>query len=165
MQQVQVGIETAQGSMPRNIKNESRYVPSVTQWCRKGQKTWEPALHEKMIGTSGNLGRWTMKEGGRGTFQPDRKEFSHLEKMTKGKAAKKWVWKVASRSFGKRRIRSQPLGPPRRGRSARDFWRGTSKWDNSKEIRNGPATNVANTTSVLVFRVANGRNHWYTKKP
>ena len=32
-----------------------------------------------------------MKEGGRGTFQPDRKEFSHLEKMTKGKAAKKWV--------------------------------------------------------------------------
>ena len=30
-----------------------------------------------------------MKEGGRGTFKPDSKEFAHLEKMTKGKAAKK----------------------------------------------------------------------------
>jgi len=41
MQQGQVEIEMAQGSMPRNTKNESRCVPSVTQWCRKGVEDLE----------------------------------------------------------------------------------------------------------------------------
>ena len=26
-------------------------------------------------------------------FQPDRKELAHLEKMTKRKATKRWIWK------------------------------------------------------------------------
>ena len=48
-------------------------------------------------------GRWL------GIFQFDREKSAHLEKMTKSKAAKKWVWKVVFRSFGKRRIGGQPL--------------------------------------------------------
>ena len=65
--------------------------------------------------------------------------------------------------MGKKRIRGQPLGPPKRGRSARDFWGGFLKGENSEKIRKGPATNV--TTLVLIPRTANGRTQWYTKNP
>ena len=73
--------------------------------------------------------------------------------------------KSSIRSFGKRRIGGQPLGPPKRRRLARDFWGGSSKGGNSEKIRKRPATNVANTTLVLVPRTANGGTQWYTKNP
>jgi len=38
------------------------------------------------------------------------------------------------------------------------FWRETSKGENSEKIRKGPATNVSDTTLVLVPRAANGGN-------
>ena len=41
--------------------------------AEKGQKTWESATHEK----------------GFGIFQSNRRKSAHLEKMTKGKKAKK----------------------------------------------------------------------------
>ena len=64
------------------------------------------------------------------------------------------------RSFG-----GQPFGPPKRGRSARDLWWGSSKRENSEKIRKGPTTNVTDTTLVLVPRTANWGNQWYTKNP
>ena len=87
--------------------------------------------------------------------------------MTKGKTTKKWVWKVVSRSFGKRRIVSQPLEPPKREIEGQleIFGEGTSKWENSEKIKKGLVTNVADTTLILVPRVANGGNQWYTKNP
>ena len=51
--------------------------------------TWKPTLHKKRFGTSGNPGKWTIKEGGWGSFILIEREFAHLEKMTKGIAAKK----------------------------------------------------------------------------
>ena len=45
------------------------------------------------------------------------------------------------------------------------FWGETSKGENSEEIRKGLATNVANTTLILVPRAANGGNEWYIKNP
>ena len=39
-----------------------------------------------------------------------------------------------------------------------DFFRETSKGENSEKIRKGPATNVAGTTLVLVLRAANEGN-------
>ena len=45
------------------------------------------------------------------------------------------------------------------------FGEGTSKEGNSEKIRKGPTTNVADTTLVLVPKVANGENQWYTKNP
>jgi len=46
------------------------------------------------------------------------------------------------------------------GRSAGDFWEGGEdlKKGNNEKIMKGPATNVADTTLVLVFRATNGRN-------
>ena len=38
------------------------------------------------------------------------------------------------------------------------FWGETSKGENSEKIRKGPATNVADTTLVLVLRAVNGGN-------
>ena len=62
-------------------------------------------------------------------------------------------------------IKSQPLGPPKRGMSVGDFQGETLKGKNNEKTRKGPATNVADTTLVLVSRVANGGNQWYTKNP
>ena len=45
------------------------------------------------------------------------------------------------------------------------IWRETSKGENSEKIRKGPATNVSDTTLVLIPRTTNGRKQWYTKKP
>ena len=42
---------------------------------------------------------------------------------------------------------------------------GNLKREKSEKIRKGTATNVTNTTLVLVPRIANGRNQWYTKNP
>ena len=61
-------IETAQGSISMNKKNESIYVPLATHDVEKRQMTWKPALHEKRYGTSGNPRRWIMKEGSCGSF-------------------------------------------------------------------------------------------------
>ena len=41
--------------------NASHHPPNDIE---KGQKTWEPALHKKGSSTSGNLGKWIMKEDG-----------------------------------------------------------------------------------------------------
>ena len=59
-----------------------------------------------------------------GIFQSNRREFAHLEKMTKGKKAKKsgsekWCLEV----LGKERLEVSPLGPPRTRKLARRFWR------------------------------------------
>ena len=64
-----------------------------------------------------------------------------------------------------KRIESQPLGLPKRGRLARDFWRGNIKRGNNEKIRKRPVINVADTTLVLVSRVTNGGNQWYPKNP
>ena len=65
-------------------------------------------------------------------------------------------------------IESQPLGPPplkkKEEGQLKTFWGETSKGEYSEKIRKGSATNVADTTFVLVPRVANGGNQWYTKK-
>ena len=45
------------------------------------------------------------------------------------------------------------------------FGEGTSKGKNSEKIRKGPATNIVDTTLVLIPRTTNGRNQWYTKNP
>ena len=60
-------------------------------------------------------------------------------------------------------IKSQSLGPPKGEGQLKTFWRETSKWENSEKIRKELATNVANTTLVLVPRAANEGNQWYTK--
>ena len=41
----------------------------------------------------------------------------------------------------------------------------TSKEEYSEKIKKGPATNVANTTLVLVLKTANIGNQGYTKNP
>ena len=143
MRQGQVRIETAQGSMPRNTKNESKCVPSATQWCRKGQKTWEPATHEKGLGTSRNPRRWTMKEGGWGSFSLIERNLPIWRKWQKVKQLKSWSKKWYLEVLGKERLEVTPLEPPRTGNLARGFWEGTSKKENSEKIRKGLATNVA----------------------
>ena len=45
------------------------------------------------------------------------------------------------------------------------FGEGTSKGENSEKIRKGPPTNVADTTLVLVPKVAHRGNQRYTKNP
>ena len=82
--------------------------------------------------------------------------------MIKGEATKKVGLKS---SIWKRKIESQPLEPPKRGRSVGDLWGETSKGENNERIRKGPAINVVDTTLVLVPKVANGGNQWYTKNP
>ena len=56
---------------------------------QKRAVTWKPTLHKKRSDTSGNPGRWTIKEGGWESFILIEREFAHLEKMTKGTTAKK----------------------------------------------------------------------------
>ena len=43
------------------------------------------------------------------------------------------------------------------------FWGETLKGENSEKLRKVLATNVVDTTLVLLLRAANGGNHWYTK--
>ena len=52
-------------------------------------------------------------------------------------------------------IKSYFLGPPKEEGQLRNFCRETSKRENSEKIRKGLATNVADTTLVLVPKVAN----------
>ena len=62
------GIGKTQVSMRMDTRNEDRHVPSAAYGSEKGLMTQESTLHEKKLGTSGNIGRWTMKEGGWGSF-------------------------------------------------------------------------------------------------
>ena len=62
-------------------------------------------------------------------------------------------------------IKSQSLGPLKEEGQLRTFWKETSKRENSEKIRKGLATNVTNTTLVLVPTATNGGNQWYTKNP
>ena len=55
-----------------------------------------------------------------------------------------------------KRIESQPLGPPKRGWLARDFWKGNLKRENNEKIRKRPTINVTDITLVLVPRATNG---------
>ena len=63
-----------------------------------------------------HVGRWLE------IFQPDRRESAHLEKMTKSSQKsgfQKWYLEV----LGKEILEVNLLGPPRIGKSARNFWR------------------------------------------
>ena len=91
-------------------------------------------------------------------FQPDKEEFSHLEKMPKREAAQKVDLKSRIQKFWKKGIESQLLGPLKRGWSVGDFQGGNLKGGNNEKIRKGPATNVAYTTLVLVPRAVSGGN-------
>ena len=52
-------------------------------------------------------------------------------------------------------IKSYFLGPPKEEGQLRNFCRETSKRENSEKIRKGLATNVVDTTLVMVPKVAN----------
>ena len=65
----------------------------------------------------------------------------------------------------KKEIKSQPLGPLKEEGQLGTFWRETSKGEYSEKMRKGTATNVVDTTLVLVSRAANKGNQWYTKNP
>ena len=62
-------------------------------------------------------------------------------------------------------IKSYFLGPPKEEGQLRNFCRETSKRENSEKIRKGLATNVDDTASILVPRVANTGNQWYIRNP
>ena len=93
-------------------------------------------------------------------FQPGRKELAHLGKMTRGKAAKSWVWKrwEALKEEG---TKVSFLRIPQNGKSVGEFWGKSTKRRKLWEIRKGSATNVAGTTLVLLPKRANRRNLWY----
>ena len=61
-----------------------------------------------------------------GIFQLDRGESACLEKMTKSRVAKRSSEKVSLEVLEKE-IKSQLLGPPKRGKSAGDFLEGNLK--------------------------------------
>ena len=68
------------------------------------------------------------------------------------------------KALGRKDWKSALRTPPKEEGQLETFWGETSKGKYSEKIRKGPATNVANTTFVLVPRVANGGNQWYTQK-
>ena len=78
--------------MPRNTRNENRYVPISHLIMQKGIRGLG---NQQFINKEGwylgeprkknHEGKWL------GNFQLGRKELAHLGKMTKGKAAKNWV--------------------------------------------------------------------------
>ena len=100
-----------------------------------------------------------------GIFQLDRKESADLEKMTKSKATKSGSQKQYLEVLGKEELEVNPLDLPEEEGQLGTFGKETSKGENNEKIGKGPASNVADTTLVLVFRVANGGNQWYTKNP
>ena len=55
-------------------------------------------------------------------------------------------------------IKSLSLGPPKGEGQLKTFWRETLKGENCEEIRKGLATNVTDTTLVLVSNAANEGN-------
>ena len=62
--------------------------------------------------------------------------------------------------------RSQPhKDPPKKEGQLGIFGRETSKEECNEKIRKGVATNVADSTLVLVPRAVKGRNQWHTKNP
>ena len=67
--------------------------------------------------------------------------------------------------MGKEKLEASPWDLLEKEGQLGNFGEETSKGKNSEKIRNGPATNVANTTLVLVPRATNGGNQWYTKNP
>ena len=62
-------------------------------------------------------------------------------------------------------IKSQPPRPPKEEGQLRTFGRETSKEECSEKMRKGLATNVADTTLVLVPKATNRGNQWHTKNP
>ena len=62
-------------------------------------------------------------------------------------------------------MKVNPEDPPEEEDQLGTFWGETSKGEHNEKIRKGLATNVVDTTLVLVPRVANGWNQWYTKNP
>ena len=66
----------------------------------------------------------------------------------------------------KERLKVNPLGPPRTGKSVGGaFEERILKEGNSEKIRKESITNVADTTLVMVHRAANRGNQWYTRNP
>ena len=62
--------------------------------------------------------------------------------------------------------RSQPhKDPPKKEGQLGTFGRETSKEECNEKIKNGSATNIADSTLVLVPSVAKGENQWHTKNP
>ena len=89
-------------------------------------------------------------------------ESTYLKKNDKGWNSQKGALKSLF-SFGKRN-KSQPhQDPPKKEGQLGTFGRETSKEESNEKMRKGPATNVANTTLILVPRVAKGGNQWHTK--
>ena len=66
-------------------------------------------------------GRWL------GIFQPDRREFAILGKMTKGKLPKVGLKRWNLKAVGKERLEISSLGPLRTRKPAKGFWRGNLK--------------------------------------
>ena len=60
---------------------------------KKNPKAWKKTIREQRAGTLGNPEWRTMKGSSWEDFQPGKKESAYLRKMTRGKAAKSWVWK------------------------------------------------------------------------
>ena len=60
--------------------------------------------------------------------------------------------------FWEKKIKIQPLGPPKRESLAGDFLGEISKEECSEKIRKGPTTNVVDTTLVLLLKAVNGGN-------
>ena len=138
-----------------DTRNEDRHVPSVAYGSEKRLMTQESIFHEKEVRYLGE--RKKMNHEGRwlGIFQLDREESTHLEKMTKCEATKKVGLKMSIQQLQEERIESQPLGPPKEEGQLGAFWGETLKGEHSEKIRKGPATNITDTTLVLVLRVAN----------
>ena len=69
-------------------RNKERYVSSVA--CNLEKKALETdddlgtSTYEGKLGTSRRVTRWTMKEGGWGSFNLKEGEFAYLEKKDKG---------------------------------------------------------------------------------
>ena len=102
-------------------------------------------------------GRWL------GIFQPNKEESGHLEEMTKSKVAKSGSEKQYLETLGNEELKVNPQDLPEEEGQLGTFGKGTSKEENGEKIRKGPATNIADTTLILVPKVVNGGNQWYTK--
>ena len=107
-----------------------------------------------------------MKEGGQGSFSLIGRNLpiqvkEQKEKPPKGGPEKGGVQKPQEKKDQKSALQDLP----ERESQLRAFEEGTSKEGNSEKIRKGSATNVADTTLVLISRIANGGKQWYTKNP
>ena len=60
---VRLGLRQLKGACQGTQRTKANVSHQPPNDAKKGQKTWEPATHEKRFGTSGNPKRWTLQEG------------------------------------------------------------------------------------------------------